>query len=412
MIKVENIETWGFEHAVRGMRNPMNSWDKSDSEFHGAEWKLGERDLALMRRLYKAGTEHRKFLRQIMVSMDITAPLYWIAQLDTYKVGTTKNSCSFMHKGTAEQYTIEDFSVHDDRVYEILSPCQRKQYELRYPYETDEFKVYVCGNGREYKIFRNGKVVAKPFEYTDTKGRHRIFEEKECKPSKTSSGYYEINIGGRTGERWLLHRLIAAVWIDNPYNFNTVNHIDGDKGNNSVENLEWCDLSDNIKKGFETGLFENGKSLHARYQKWKNGHIVIDPYVKSQVVADHVRNGLTCRQLAEKYDITIKQANGMISQQQTENQELFELCYVWETMIDALNKLRAEYLETKDEAVFQQIRCLMPNGYNQRFTLTMNYENAVTIIKQRSGHKLDEWRDFVIVLRECLPYLCAIMEEA
>lgn len=78
MIKVENIETWGFEHAIRGMRNPLNSWNKSDSHFYpDGVWDIGKNDLDLMRRLYKAGTEHRKYLRQIFVSFDITAPFYW-----------------------------------------------------------------------------------------------------------------------------------------------------------------------------------------------------------------------------------------------------------------------------------------------------------------------------------------------
>ena len=82
MIKVQRIETWGFKHAIRGMRNPLNSWDKSDSKtvdygIHPESFEIGEKDLELMRKLYKAGTEHRKYLRQIYVSMDITAPLYW-----------------------------------------------------------------------------------------------------------------------------------------------------------------------------------------------------------------------------------------------------------------------------------------------------------------------------------------------
>lgn len=77
MIKVENIETWGFEHAIRGMRNPMNSWDKSDSDHTYNISEIGPNDLGLMKKLYKAGTEHRKYLRQIFVSFDITAPLYW-----------------------------------------------------------------------------------------------------------------------------------------------------------------------------------------------------------------------------------------------------------------------------------------------------------------------------------------------
>ena len=90
MLKVEHIEAWGFKHAIRGMRNPHNSWDKSDSWVDRSTGKeiyvVGANDLTLMRKLYKAGTEHRKYLRQIFVSMDITAPLYWWKQFDTYKI--------------------------------------------------------------------------------------------------------------------------------------------------------------------------------------------------------------------------------------------------------------------------------------------------------------------------------------
>lgn len=139
MIKVENIDVWGFEHAIRGMRNPMNSWDKSDSFVCKEEnaaicpaactrfpncpvfleneelFVIGHNDLDLMRRLYKGGSEHRKYLRQICVSMDITAPLYWLKEFDTYKVGTTVNSCSTMHKIHAKEFELDDFS-HDHLV--------------------------------------------------------------------------------------------------------------------------------------------------------------------------------------------------------------------------------------------------------------------------------------------------------
>ena len=125
MIKVENIDVYGFETAIRGMRNPMNSWERSDSRVDivdsidtGIEpifvegYVVGENDLDLMHRLFKAGTEHRKYLRMITVTMDITAPLYWWKEFDTYKVGTVCNSCSTMHKIHAKKFTMDDFS-HD-----------------------------------------------------------------------------------------------------------------------------------------------------------------------------------------------------------------------------------------------------------------------------------------------------------
>ncbi len=207
MIKVENIETWGFEHAIRGMRNPMNSWDKSDSGWGEYtddlnSFDIGLNDLDLMRRLYKAGTEHRKYLRQIFVSLDIIAPLYWWKEFDTYKVGTVANSCSTMHKIAAKEFELDDFS-HEH-------------------------------------------------------------------------------------------------------------------------------------------LFESSIS-------------------------------------------------------------------VLDKVIDELNEWRAFYLESKNKKEWWQLIQLLPSSYNQRRTVTMNYENVMTIIKQRTGHKLDEWNQFVETLKG-LPYITEIME--
>lgn len=126
MIKIENTEVIGWEAAIRGMRNPMNSWEKSDSEFdreprnyfdeNGTpctdlrKFVIGPNDLDLMTRLRNAGTDHRKFMRMIIVYVDITAPLYWWKEIDTYKVGTVVNSCSTMHKIAAKEFTLENFS--------------------------------------------------------------------------------------------------------------------------------------------------------------------------------------------------------------------------------------------------------------------------------------------------------------
>ena len=130
MLKIENFEALGWEHAIRGMRNPMNSWDKSDShscgtcgdcdnciDYHNCPYGydflktvIGPNDLDLMTRLRNAGTDHRKFMRMITVYLDITAPLYWWKEFDTYKVGTVANSCSTMHKIAAKEFTLEDFS--------------------------------------------------------------------------------------------------------------------------------------------------------------------------------------------------------------------------------------------------------------------------------------------------------------
>ena len=126
MIKITDTEVVGWEHAIRGMRNPLNSWDKSDSDWNfdciedpdnfytyktKDEYEVGPNDLGLMKRLCKAGTDHRKFMRMIVVYCDILAPLYWWKEFDTYKVGTVANSCSTMHCIHKHEFTIEDFSV-------------------------------------------------------------------------------------------------------------------------------------------------------------------------------------------------------------------------------------------------------------------------------------------------------------
>ena len=217
MLKVENINVWGFEHAIRGMRNPMNSWAKTDSGLHyncytdTTSFKIGKNDLELMQKLYKAGSEHRKYLRQIFVSMDITAPLYWWKEFDTYKVGTVANSCSTMHTIHKKEFELDDFSY-------------------------------------EHLIDMNG--------YGNT--------------------------------------------------------------------------------------------------------------------------------------------------------EFFKECLL--NVIEKLNMARRRYLQTDDKNYWWQLIQLLPSSYNQRRTVTINYENVVNIIHQRQNHKLDEWNTFIEILKN-LPYVEEIMSD-
>ena len=135
MIKLENTEVMGWEAAIRGMRNPMNSWEQSDSSFEDVfedlenlntyymkSAEIGQNDFNLMKRLRNAGTDHRKFMRMIIVYVDITAPLYWWKEFDTYKVGTVANSCSTMHKLTEKEFMLDDFSHEHLNAFSLDSP--------------------------------------------------------------------------------------------------------------------------------------------------------------------------------------------------------------------------------------------------------------------------------------------------
>lgn len=231
MIKVEYMSEPDFEGAVRGMRNPLNSWDKSDSIRCGTAgpgyiFVPGPKDLDLMNRLYNAGPEHRKFMRQIFVTMDITAPLYWWKEFDQYKVGVTTDSCSTMHTITAKEFELDDFS------HEYLMD----EYDMAAEYVTNE----------------------------DFKGP---------------------NLGG----------LGEALGGDDP-----------------------------------------------------------------------------------------------------------EMILLF--TIRTLNWARDMYLKTKDKKYWWQIIQLLPSSYNQKRTVSMSYENAANMIRQRTGHKLDEWNEFVKILRT-LPYM-------
>ncbi len=138
MVKVERISVMNFENAIRGARNPLNSWDRMDSFYdEKGDFVFGPNDLSLASKLAKAGSDHRKFLRQIFVTMDITAPLYWWKEFDTYKVGTVANSCSTMHKIQAKEIVREDFSA------ERLTPDASAVMDGLIAYLEQERKKYV-----------------------------------------------------------------------------------------------------------------------------------------------------------------------------------------------------------------------------------------------------------------------------
>lgn len=171
MIKIENTEVVGWEHAIRGMRNPKNSWIASDSGYtkdieneknepvgyrYGYGYFVGDNDLELMQKLCKAGTDHRKFMRMIVVYADITAPLYWWKEFDTYKVGTVANSCSTMHKIHEKEFTLDDFSCEHLAGYGELEESSvldiSEEYFPVYPKEALEWLIELLNQNRKMFI--------------------------------------------------------------------------------------------------------------------------------------------------------------------------------------------------------------------------------------------------------------------
>ena len=212
MIKIENVEVVGWEHAIRGMRNPKNSWDKSDSEFNTSMFELaiGENDYKLMTALRNAGTDHRKFMRMIAVYVDITAPLYWWKEFDTYKVGTVANSCSTMHKIHAKEFTMDDFSNDhlilwdvDNNVHipmgclqdtiNVLNACREKYLETKDKmYWWQMIQLLPSSYNQKRTVMLNYEVLANMYK---SRKAHKLDEWKTLCEWIKQLPYSELIIG-------------------------------------------------------------------------------------------------------------------------------------------------------------------------------------------------------------------------
>ena len=341
MIKFEHTEVMGWQAAIRGMRNPMNSWEKSDSLFdighHGAQdvdtlkpyrtgydikgdeyaackdwtenYAIGSNDLDLMKRLCNAGTDHRKFMRMIVVYADLTAPMYWWSEYDTYKIGTVANSTSKMHKMLAKPFEMNDFSFD------------------KLPGWKNEVGQYIPD-----------------FDY-----------DKEI--------WKEI---GKTGYE--------------------------------VSDLEWVTSSENSKHAQAMGLQPRGLSTYkgkfTDEQReeiktlWNSGKHSRREIARMYGVSHTCINDI----LNDKYRYATKV-------------NIFETVArpIVDTLNELRDTWIRETDETKKKQIWYAILQLLPVSYNQRRTVMLNYEVLANIYKSRKDHKLDEWREFCKWI-EGLPY--------
>lgn len=206
MIKIDKADVFGWEAAIRGCRNPMNSWDKSDSLlWRELDPELGDNDLSLMKKLVKAGSDHSKFMRMINVTCDITAPLYWWKEYDTYKVGTVANSCSTMHKIHAKEFVTEDFSF--ERLYtpladfavtavlDALNNARDKFLETKDKHYWDEMIQLLPSSYNQKRTVQLNYAVLRNMYHA--RKNHKLEEWREfCKWVETLP-YSELIVGGQ-----------------------------------------------------------------------------------------------------------------------------------------------------------------------------------------------------------------------
>ena len=374
MIKFETNDVWGFEWAFKGMRNPMNSWDKSDSNWLFQE--IGENDLALAKKLISAGSEHRKFLRQIYVSVDITAPLYFFKEFDQYKVGTVTNSTSTMHRLMAIPFEMNDFSFENLAGYKH----EVKYFVPEVEEEKEEWKV--TAQDERYKVSSEGRI---------------SHEGRILSGSIHKDGYIFVNIRGK---QYAKHRVVAEAFIPNPEGKPFINHIDGNKQNNKVENLEWCTQSENIKHAYCNNLQPRGLSTYTGKFTAEQREKIKEQWDSGQY---------SQRELGRIYGVSHTCIGSIINDKYKYAEKVNVYEEVARPLVDTLNELRDAWLSCETEEgkkiIWYSIIQLLPSSYNQTRTVTMTYENIYTMRQQRRGHKLDEWRIDFFNWSDELPHL-------
>ena len=373
MIRIENTEVGNFEAAIRGMRNPMNSWVQSDSEWSDVDgtYHIGEKDLELMRKLVSAGNDHSKFMRMITVAVDVTAPMYWWAEADTYKVGTVRDSCSKMHKLLSKPFEMSDFSF--DKLPGFKNEI--KQFRPFVDEETEIWKKY----NEDYDVSNYGRI----------RRKKRILSG-----SLHKDGYIFVTLYGKQTP---LHRIIASVFIENPDSKKEVNHKDGNKQNNFVENLEWVTRSENQRHAADNNLQPKPVNKYT-------GKFTEDQRKEIKTLWD---SGESKRKIAEKFGVSHTCICDITNDKYKYAQSVNLYKEVAKPIVDMLNELRDSYFSCESESdkkkIWYSILQILPESYNQRSTLLLNYQVLRNMYHARKEHKLDEWRAFCSWIEE-LPY--------
>ena len=388
MIKIENIvgpSTAQWESVILGCRNPFNSWSKSDSFVTTAEvpeMYIGEKDLALMRKLAKAGSDHRKYLRQLPVIMNVTAPLYWWKENDQYKVGTVTNSCSTMHKIMDKPFEIGDFS------FEKLPGYRNEVKQEFIEWDESDFENEAWMDiGYGYRVSNLGRI-KNPHNRTLGGSLHR-------------DGYLFVTIKGKQKP---VHRYVAESFIENPQNKPEVNHKDGNKLNNSVENLEWVTSSENQKHAIENGL--QPKTVSTYFGK-------LTKEQRDEIQEKWESGAYKKRQLAEEYGVSYSCIQDMLNGRHPflAKRNLYKEFAI--PVVEQLNALRENYLVSEGEdkqIAWDTVIQLLPSSYNQKRTLSCNYEVLWNMYQARKNHRLDEWHVFCDTIVREVPYFKEIFE--
>lgn len=422
--KISTLEIAGFVSVLAALRLPFGKEMRSEAEwsptviapdniqFHSS-FCINEKDLQLMSTLIKRGDEHAKAIRGLQVYAVIEAPRAVWQEIDTYRIGTDRlSSESTMHTIGKGNLSIRDFDV-PEIIYDMLDPQKEERIIQPLIFEDpEELKSVVkTYGGREYEIWNNGDIFSLPYRSEDEdlgngKKRTRYFEKKKIKTgiTKNQQGYYQVRLGGKiNGKTYSVHRIMAEAFCSNPNQDTIVNHIDGNKGNCSPSNLEWCTSSENSKHAFDTGLRE--VTLHQRYLAFKNSSKWSDVDIKKWQLLR--KEGKTLKEIAELYNVDSsfiwKHTEGKLDQYDSEFAYWFRLASIYEQTINSINELASTYQETGDFKYVQRIKELLPESFIQKRIQVFSYQTLRRIYFQRRNHRLPVWHQFCEWI-ESLPF--------
>ena len=289
---------------------------------------------------------------------DITHLDFFFSEFDTYKIGTTANSTSTIHTIVKNEITIDNFDV-DNEIKEILKKEDKQKrkfiFKCELPkgtkQETKEFYI----NDYKYRISNEGSIYACEKYVTDSIGRVRHHPEKKLKISQNSNEYFSLRLGGRSGGLFLVHRLLAEQFIPNPDNLPFVNHIDGDKGNCSLDNLEWCTSTHNNQHAFDTGL--KTVTPYQRYVAYITNRKVTLSDI--EMIKQLYSKGKTQKEIGKTYDLKQTQVSVLLNDNVNENAELYEEYHLYELIIKRLNEYRELYKHRRLE-ICKRMKQVLP----------------------------------------------------
>lgn len=410
MIKIETIEIAGMASVLKALRLPFGKECRSECSWAGtinedyqppmlqteSSCFIDEKDLALLSTLVKRGDEHAKAIRGLMVYAEIEAPIYWWSEMDTYRFGTERlSSESSMHTLGKRDVTIEDFSV-DESIKRMLTPTPKyvtKELFVEEPPCLDK-KIFIY-NGREYEVCNNGDIYSMPYEadcMCHGKPNKRHYDKRKVKPSLKPDGYYSVRLGGAKGGNIQHHRVLALCFVPNDdiEHKTQVNHIDGNRSNNSISNLEWVTPEENTRHAICIGH----KEVTDRFRYLTHKHSIKYTGDILKDIVEMRNSGARLKDIAQKYETCETTISSVLIKYDANYKNDFERAEHFENLIERINELAEDYRDSNKIESLIAMKEILPASFKQKRVQVFSYQTLRRIYKQRHNHRLPHWHIF------------------